>query len=196
MEIAKKEKIFRLIYKCLKILVYSFWISFLALYLLCGGFLKVRFPLKYKEEILKCSEEYQLDSSVVFSVIKVESNFNKNAVSKKGAIGLMQIKKETAEYIAELRGISEYDLFDAETNVDFGCYYLRYLLNKFEVLDTALCAYNAGEGKVNLWLVDKKYSSDGKTINKIPFNETKRYVERTNKARIKYEKLLINIVDK
>ena len=190
------KKGLKIIYKCLRVLIFAFWITFLAFYFFGGYYKQNAYPIKYKEEIVEKSNEYQLDTGLVFSVIKVESNFNSSAVSKKGAIGLMQIKPDTAKYIADLKGVSEYDLLDAKTNIDFGCYYLRYLIDKFEVLETALCAYNAGEGNVNLWLADERYSKDGKTLNKIPFRETERYVNKTKRARVKYEKLLSNIVDK
>ena len=190
------KKSISIIYKCLRALVFAFWLTFLAVYFFGGYYSRNAYPIKHEKEITNISKQYELDTALVFSVIKVESNFNTSAVSKKGAIGLMQIKPDTAKYIADLKGVSEYDLLDAKTNIDFGCYYLRYLLNKFEVLETALCAYNAGEGNVNLWLVNEQYSKDGKTLEKIPFRETERYVNKTKRARVKYEKLLSNIVDK
>lgn len=192
----KSTKGLILIYKCLKVIVYSFLIAFIAFYFFCGYYTSNKYPIKYKEEVFSNAEYYELDKALVFSVIKTESNFNAKAVSKKGAVGLMQIKPETANYIAQMQGVKEYDLYDFKTNINFGCFYLKYLLNKFEVVDTVLCAYNAGEGNVNLWLASKDYSADGKTLKKIPFEETERYVKKTKRATIKYEKLLGNIVDK
>lgn len=84
--------------------------------------------------------------ALIFAVIRTESNFRERAESGAGAKGLMQITDRTAEYIASSRGIEAYDLFCAEDNLDFGCWYLRYLFDRFPDERTALAAYNAGEG--------------------------------------------------
>ena len=111
-------------------------------------------------------------------------------------MGLMQITKRTADYVAELKNVSEYDIFDAETNLDFGCYYLNYLEKKFSDKNVCLAAYNAGEGNVKKWLSDKRYSSDGKTLSAIPLAETAEYVKKVNKSLSKYKKLYFNLLDK
>ena len=66
-----------------------------------------------------------------------------------------------------------------------GCYYLSYLINRYNDVDVALAAYNGGMGNVDKWLANPEYSSDGKTLSSIPFPETEKYVERVNK----YEKI-------
>ena len=142
------------------------------------------------------SKEFYLDSALVFSVIKVESGFNLKAKSPKGAVGLMQILPSTAEYIAKSLGVKNYDLYNVDTNIRFGCYYLRYLINKFTGLTESLCAYNAGEGNVRSWLKDDRYSSDGKTLQKIPFSETNNYVNKIYKSLDKYKKMYRNSLTK
>lgn len=154
------------------------------------------YPLGYKQIVIECSDYYGLDRGLVFSVIKTESNFKSNAESQAGAIGLMQITPKTADYIAEMLKISDYDLLDAYTNVWFGCYYLKYLLNKFNMLNVALCAYNAGEGNVALWLNNQDYSTDKINLSVIPFKETKEYVAKILKTYKKYSELYGNILDK
>ena len=77
------------------------------------------YPLKFKEEVFSASERFGVDKSLIFATAQVESNFNKHAVSNKGAIGVMQIKPSTAEFIAQKLGVEDYDLFDAKTNIDF-----------------------------------------------------------------------------
>ena len=67
-----------------------------------------------------------------------------------------------------------------------GCYYLKYLFDRFKNVNVVLCAYNAGEGNVRKWLKNKEYSLDGKTIKSIPFNETDKYVKKINKTYKKY----------
>lgn len=89
------------------------------------------------------SKNYGVDPGLVRAVIKTESNFNRFAVSNKGALGLMQLIPETG------RRYGVRDFFDAQQNVDGGVRYLRFLLEKFNGnLDLSLAAYNAGENLV------------------------------------------------
>ncbi|MBP5467452.1 MAG: lytic transglycosylase domain-containing protein [Clostridia bacterium] len=157
---------------------------------------KYIYPMKYGTEIITYADKYGLERSMVFAIVKSESGFNVFAESNKGAKGLMQITVSTANYIAERLGFSDYDLFDAETNLEFGCYYMKYLITKFNYIDTALVAYNAGEGKVYEWLSDSKYSIDGRTLREIPYKESKEYVQKIYKTSLKYKKLYGDIVDK
>ena len=108
----------------------------------------------------------------------------------------MQITDKTAEYIAKKLGIEYYDVFNVDTNVNFGCFYLKYLYNRFNNMKTALVAYNAGEGNVALWLMDKSLSDDGKTLKEIPFLESREYLNKIEQNFAKYKKLYINILDK
>lgn len=173
-------------------------ILFVAL-LAVGGFFAYRalaYPIKYEEYVFYYADEFGVDRALVFSVIKSESGFDKNAVSSKGAVGLMQITSATGEYIADLLGEKNFDLTNENTNIKYGTFYLRYLLNKFVDVETALSAYNAGEGNVNKWLSNREYSANGKTLDKIPYAETQRYVEKTYKSFTKYQKLYGYLLDK
>lgn len=154
------------------------------------------YPLKFREEVFSACEDFSIDKALVFAVIKVESDFNKDAVSSKGAVGLMQIKPSTAEYIAQKTFTTSYDLYSPKTNIRFGVWYLRYLILRFEDISVALCAYNAGEGNVSLWLKNREYSLDGRTLNKIPYPETDAYLKKIEKSRKKYVKLYVHILDK
>lgn len=139
------------------------------------------YPYKYKEIINKYSEEYNLDSYLVLAVIKTESNFNNKAISKKSAKGLMQIMDTTGEWAAKEIGINYFMpdmLYDEELNIKIGTWYLNNLEQEFSDLDLILAAYNGGSGNVNKWLGDDAYSSDGETLDYIPFPETKKYVDR------------------
>lgn len=142
---------------------------------------------RYANIIKKSADRYGLDPGTVAAVIKAESNFDKNAVSQKGATGLMQLLPETAEYIAEKIGYTEkINLKSAECNIELGCAYLAYLFEKFTTEREVLCAYNAGEGRVTAWLSDKAYSSDGRTLEYIPFSETREYVVSIEKYKREY----------
>ena len=172
----------------------------LGLLLTCSIFfyfyLLKNYPFKYREEIVYYSELYGLDKALVFSVIKVESDFVETAVSNKGAMGLMQITLSTANYIASLKGDKSFDMLNGKQNIEYGCYYLRYLYNKFPDAKTMLCAYNAGEGRVKAWLNDKKYSMSGITIDYIEYAETREYVKKIEKTFKIYKKLYGNLLDK
>lgn len=160
------------------------------------GALKSAYPLDYKEQVIYYSNYYDLDSALVFSVVKVESGFREKAISNKGAMGLMQITNKTANYIALLKGDTTFDMLDGKQNIEYGCYYLRYLLDKFSDTKTTLCAYNAGEGNVRNWLKDKKYSSNGTTIEYIEYTETREYVKKIEKSLKIYKKLYGKLLDK
>ncbi len=139
------------------------------------------FPIKFEEEIAAASQSFGVDEAVIFSVINVESRFKAEAVSSKGAVGLMQIMPSTAKELASAQGMSDFNLKEAKHNITLGTYYIAKLCKQFDNLETALCAYNAGPTNVKNWLMDKRYSDDGKTLKEIPFAETKGYVKKFHK---------------
>ncbi len=160
---------------------FAIFFSFCAVFLTAFGvncFYGTFFPIKYEEEIAFCSQKYDVDPAIIFSVINIESHFNKNAISSKGAVGLMQVMPSTAQGISNDVGKQDFDLFDAQDNIEFGVCYFGQLLDRFENLSLALCAYNAGPTNVSNWLKNKKYSSDGKSLSSIPFSETENYLKK------------------
>lgn len=153
-------------------------------------------PDEYAPFVEKYSAEYGVPENLIYAVIKTESSFDSSATSSKGAIGLMQLMPSTFEWLAKdiLREhLSAGMLYDPETNIKYGTYYISRLYNRFGDWDTALAAYNGGEGNVSEWLADTRYSTDGKKliIDNIPdeFSETEGYVKKVNKAFDKYKKL-------
>lgn len=126
-------------------------------------------------------DKYNLNSITVMSLIKTESNFDKNAKSNKNAIGLMQIKQETAFYVSKMYDIKYDDLYDYTSNIALGVAYLDYLTKKFVNEDLVLCAYNAGEGTVLSWK-EKGYIVNDK-INYIPYKETRNYLTKIKKLK-------------
>lgn len=148
-----------------------------------GSFYAYYYPMKYKEQIVEYSKSYEVDGALIASVANVESNFRENAISKKGAVGIMQILPSTAEWIAGQMG-EEYNkdkLEEGEYNLKLGSFYLSYLIEYFGEIKLAVCAYNAGQGNVKNWLKDDRYSSDGIKLNKIPFKETENYLNKVLK---------------
>lgn len=137
------------------------------------------FPLKYEDTIKTCAEEQEIPEELVMAVINAESGFDEMAHSGV-AKGLMQLTDSTAKWICDKTGDTYYEdmAYNPEANIKMGCWYLKYLIDRYDNVDTALAAYNAGLGNVDIWLGDKGYSSDGKNIDKIPFPETEKYVSR------------------
>ncbi len=97
------------------------------------------------------SKQHDLDYRLALAVIKVESNFKHDVVSRKGARGLFQIKPSLAKYIAKDAGVT-WDgtrcLQEPDKNIKLGIYHLSKLVEDFKSLPTALHAYNAGASKV------------------------------------------------
>ena len=144
------------------------------------AYLKNAFPIKYSNYVDYFSLEYDLDKYLVYSIIKIESNFNEVAISNKGAVGLMQIMPETGEWISQKMGMLYYTedmLVDTETNIKMGCFYLNDLAEEFhEDINLMLAAYNGGRGNVKNWLGNPEYSDDGRNLSNIPFKETSDYL--------------------
>lgn len=114
----------------------------------------------YADEIALAAQEAGLDAALVHAVIHVESAYRADAVSEKGALGLMQVMPETA------RRFGVVDATEPKANLKAGTRYLRVLLDQFDQrIELALAAYNAGEGAV------MRYAG-----NIPPFPETQRYV--------------------
>ncbi len=158
-------------------------ILFLILIILISRlFINYVLPRKYDEIIDKYAKKYNLEKELVYAVINAESRFDGKAVSNKGAIGLMQIMPDTGKWLAnkiEMENFTEDMLYEVQVNIELGCYYLSYLLDKFKDERLALCAYNAGSTNVYKWLDNDKYSLDG-YIHTIPFEETNKYVKKIN----------------
>lgn len=138
---------------------------------------------------------YNLDPAFVTAVIRNESSFRTDAVSSVGARGLMQMMPDTAEWIAgKLDDHYDFDrLFDAETAIRYGCWYLGYLADLFGGDTVLVCAaYHAGQGEVLGWLGDSDISPDGVSvpISNIPISNTRTYAERVTKAYGVYDALL------
>ena len=156
-------------------------------------FYKNRYPLVYKETVEKYCDLYGVDEYLVQAVIRAESFFNEKAVSKKGAIGLMQIMPETGSWVAKklnLENFTSEDLFDPEKNIMIGVWYISFLSDKFKGnLDNVIAAYNAGPNNVSKWLSTEDTSSDGENLIDIPFGETKKYSEKVKLAYDMYLKI-------
>lgn len=156
---------------------------------------KKAYPLIYEEFVDKYAEEYGVPREIVYSIINTESNFKSNAESHKGAIGLMQITPDTFTWLMTKTGekLAEGMLYDPQTNIKYGAYFLKYLFTEFETLDDnwnlVFAAYNAGLNRVKGdWMKKPEYIIDGKIVY-IPFEETRNYIEKVNKGIETYRRL-------
>ena len=146
--------------------------------------LKIIYPKTYKEIVSVYAEKYNVDENIIFSVIKAESNFKNNAVSHKEALGLMQIMKETAKDVAQKHDIDidlnnvEEEILNIQNNINIGTKYLSLLLEKYQSIELAVAAYNAGTGTVDSWVEKGIIKKDGSDIENIPYKETNNYVRK------------------
>lgn len=143
---------------------------------------RMMFPLKYYDYIVKYSKEYNLSPFLVASVIKVESNFEKDAVSVKNARGLMQLTPSTAKWASEQMKLEDFNvdmLHEPMLNIRMGCWYLNNLKEEFgSDMEIVLAAYNGGRGNVKKWLNNYENSKNGVDLHYIPFEETDKYVKK------------------
>lgn len=146
-----------------------------------GDFRWLLYPTPYPVQVLENASRYGLPPHLAYAMIREESRFDLEAVSRVGAVGLMQIMPETGRAIAhelELPGWEEDDLLDAEVNVAFGVWYASSLLESGRGNSLwMLAAYNAGPGNARRWF--REHPSDPiEAVDNIDFKETRRYVQR------------------
>ena len=151
------------------------------------------YPVAYTDLIKTYAAEYALDPYLVQSIMRCESSNDPGAVSDVGAIGLMQIMPDTGTWIAhklDLDDVYTQDmLYDPESNLEFGCWYLHFLSGRFHGnRKLMIAAYNAGHGSVEDWLNDPRFSENGELLT-IPFEQTARYYEKVTAAYENYTTL-------
>lgn len=155
---------------------------------------RAQHPLYYADTITAYADAQELDPALVAAVILCESSYDPKAESRLGARGLMQLMPDTAEWVAHKLGEDGADysfdnLYDPQTNIRFGTWYLGYLSRRFNGDATKIvCAYHAGQGNVDSWLKNPQYSSDGVTLDVIPTQDTATYASRVLRARDIYRK--------
>ena len=141
---------------------------------------RIHYPLRYEQIVRGHARNYRLDPALLAAVIYQESKFQSDAKSSSGAIGLMQLRPDTAKGIAIRTGGSRFqtsDLYHPEINIRYGSWYLRHLLDKYGDEEAALAAYNAGQSNVDTW------RAEGKGIQ---FSETRVYVDRVEELKEVY----------
>ncbi|MEW6200596.1 MAG: transglycosylase SLT domain-containing protein [bacterium] len=137
------------------------------------------FPLHYRQEISSVAREFGVDPALMFALIRQESRFDPHALSSSNAMGLTQILPSTGVWISEKMGIGAFRasaLYDVKVNVRMGAWYLRYLIDKFGDVPSALAAYNWGEGNLRRWKERFPSGDADRFFESVPRAETRRYV--------------------
>ncbi len=150
------------------------------------------YPLHYREIIAHVAERYGLDPFLVAAVVKAESGYDPAALSPAGAVGLMQLMPDTAEWVTSLgswQGSPEPELTDPADNLELGTCYLEFLTGSFGgEIRPALAAYNAGQGVVGEW-VEAAGGEEEFELTDIPYPETRAFVERVEHYRELYSRI-------
>lgn len=152
------------------------------------------YPRRFLELIRRNARHNGLDPDFVLAVVHQESVFDPRATSHVGARGLMQIMPATGRDLSRRIGESGYRtarLYDVDTNVRFGTFYLADLLDRFDGRpELALAGYNAGSGRVDRWTMDRRTADPDVFVESIPFDETRNYVQRVLESEIVYRALM------
>ncbi len=140
---------------------------------------RTAFPLPFEAEVKHTASSARLDPMFVAAVIRQESVFQPEAVSRAGAIGLMQVLPKTGWKMARRLRVryNRARLFDPEYNLRLGTLYLADLLQAYGTPEAALAAFNAGEDRVEAWTTGQKYEETPEFVESIPFTETREYVQ-------------------
>ncbi|MCQ9426107.1 transglycosylase SLT domain-containing protein [Pseudomonas sp. LJDD11] len=158
--------------------------------------LDIRFPMAYRDTLVREAKVRGLHSSWVFAITRQESAFMDDARSGVGASGLMQLMPATAKETAKRFNIplaSPQQVFNPDTNIQLGAAFLSQVHGQFNgnrVLASA--AYNAGPGRVRQWLKGANHLAFDVWVESIPFDETRQYVQNVLSYSVIYGQKLNN----
>jgi len=152
------------------------------------------YPQGYWETILSYSRKYGQDPYFVAAIIRQESQFHSQALSHAGARGVMQVMPATGEWVAQsirLRGFDRSKLFDSDTGINIGTWYISHLMKRFKGdLLLVSAAYNAGPEAVLSWLGKNGRDADrDEFVESIPFSETRGYVKKVLRNYSEYKRI-------
>lgn len=170
------------------------FIGFTGILFLNSSWLSLFYPIQYKDEIRYHAEFNDLDPRMVAAIIRVETNYKSGAVSKKGALGVMQIMPDTAKWVIEKAKFTDVELErvkeEPATNIEIGTWYLKHLFDQFDGNEIAMiAAYNAGPTNVKNWIKSGKWDGTLEASKDIPFGETRHYVQRVSHYYKQYSKI-------
>lgn len=153
--------------------------------------LPLSFPKGFEERVRFFSRKYALDEFLVYSVIREESHFDREAVSVSDARGLMQLLPSTALEAAPKAGLSNFEttqLFSPDINLELGCYYLSWLLEIFGGnFAVSLAGYNGGPTVAKTWYEKNGALDIDEFVEEIPFEQSRNYVKKILRSYAAYE---------
>lgn len=136
------------------------------------------YPFPYTQLITSWAQERQLNPLLVTGLVRQESRFQPKIESVVGAVGLMQVMPETAEWIGEQTGKNNYSLTVPADNVEFGTWFLDFTHEQFDDNSLfAVASYNAGPASVDGWIERGGFANADEFVEMIPYPETKGYID-------------------
>jgi peptidoglycan lytic transglycosylase len=153
---------------------------------------QIFFPLVSWATIKEEAKRYGIDPYMAAGLIRQESVFNPNAISRAGARGLMQVMPATGQLVSRRQGggaITAADLLNPTLNVKLGMNYLAQMLGQFGRIEYAAAAYNAGPGRAQRWIAERGGMDIEDWIEAIPFTETRGYVQGVLRYSANYRRL-------
>ncbi len=152
------------------------------------------YPQGYWDSIVTYSRKYGQDPYFVAAIVREESQFHAEALSPAGARGVMQVMPATGEWIAQIirmKGFNQSKLFDSDTAINLGTWYISHLMKRFkgDPLFVA-AAYNAGPDAVATWLSKTGSGTEwDEFVESIPFSETRGYVKKVLRNYAEYKRI-------
>ncbi|MEW6130480.1 MAG: transglycosylase SLT domain-containing protein [Acidobacteriota bacterium] len=141
---------------------------------------EIMFPLFHWETIKQEARRYGIDPYLAAALIRQESVFNPNAISRVGARGLMQLMPATGQLVSKQQGngsITANDLLNPDLNIKLGMNYLAQMIGQLGRFEYAAAGYNAGPGRAKRWVAERGSLDMEDWIESIPFSETRGYVK-------------------
>jgi soluble lytic murein transglycosylase len=151
------------------------------------------FPRPFWEELKQDAQQNHLDPYLVASLIRQESEFNPQAISRANAMGLMQLLPHVGKGLAKelkIHHFSADQLLSPNTNLELGTRYFKHMVDHYDgQVEYALAAYNAGEDRVDDWRRNGNFKSVEEFVESIPFTETREYVQAIMRNAVLYKLL-------
>lgn len=177
-------------YKAPRPVIFLLTIRAMAVVLIAVLFLtrtpeKIMYPKLHWDKVEQYADAFGIDPYLVMALIKVESNYRPSAVSKSGAIGLMQIMPDTGAWAAQMLGAGSYyddRLKEPDFNIMIGSWYMAHMLSLYNDPTVAVAAYNAGRGNVDRWLADGTWSGAAEAASDVPYKETREFIKKVMRA--------------
>ena len=185
----RRRRLLRLAALCLAVVL-----AVCAVPPLCNRLDRFLYPRKYEQLVEKWAAAYELDPLLVYAFIRTESGFDPQATSTVDARGLMQMTEETFIWlrskIAPDEGLLFANLYDPETSIRFGCYYLHLCMERYNSdVATAAAAYHSGRGTVDALLQMEEHSADGETLQGFPYSQMNHYVKKITFCYAEYQRI-------